>query len=331
MIRVPFDEMRKELERVLLSAGFNGERAELCATIFAETTRDGVYSHGIMRFPYFLKSFSGKADVNAAPKKVGSIGVIEQWDGNKGPGPLNAHAAMLRAIEIASENGLGCVALRNTSHWMRAGTYGLVAADAGYVGICWTNTTKLIPPYGSDERKVGNNPLVIAIPRNEGPFLLDMAMSQFSNGRLDVYREAGQTLPVPGGYDQDGELSYDPTTIQSANRPLPIGHWKGIGLAMGLDFVGSLLSGGQSTVQIAKGTTEQGVSQTFMAIDIQSIAGDRVEEVLNETIEDLQAAATLEGQDSVSYPGQRMLQTRSENLELGVPVDKKIWDEIRGM
>ncbi len=331
MHRIQFETMVAELNRVLLNTGFATERAQRLARVFSETTCDGVYSHGVNRFPSFAgQARSGKGlDLHAKPEMVSEFGVLEQWDGKLGPGILNACVCMDRAVDIAKDQGMGCVSLRNTNHWMRAGTYGLRAADAGCIGICWTNTTQLIPPFGSSDRKVGNNPLVFSIPRPEGRhFLLDMAMSQYSHGKLDVYRVANRPLPVPGGYDDSGNLSYDAGAIQAARRPLPIGHWKGIGLAMSLDLVASLLSGGRSTYQIAQEEAEYGVSQVFIAIHAEAVAGDRMREIVNQTLADFRAAETLEGCEPVSYPGERMFRTREENLALGIPVEADRWREV---
>jgi 3-dehydro-L-gulonate 2-dehydrogenase len=84
---------------------------------------------------------------------------------------------------------------------MRGGTYGWQAAEAGVIGICWTNTMPNLPPWGGGEPCLGNNPLVIAVPRKGGHVVLDMAMSQFSYGALESYRSRGEMLPVDGGFD----------------------------------------------------------------------------------------------------------------------------------
>src|SRR5579862_8435802 len=122
---VPFEKLKSEFKRVLLSMNFTDEKAELCATIFAENSRDGVYTHGLNRFPTlveYVKKDLVKPD--AEPTKESAFGSLEQWNGNLGPGIVNARFCMERAIELAKENGIGCVALKNTNHWMRAGTYG---------------------------------------------------------------------------------------------------------------------------------------------------------------------------------------------------------------
>ena len=112
MLRVPYADLDHALYRSMLHLGLHGERAALCARLFAETTRDGVYTHGLNRFPRFVEMVAnGSIDLAAEPTRVAGAAAIERWDGHLGPGNLNAHAAMQRAIALAREHGLGGVAL----------------------------------------------------------------------------------------------------------------------------------------------------------------------------------------------------------------------------
>src|SRR5579871_5733221 len=182
-IKVPYKEIVDVLSRILLKHGFTQDRATLAAQLFADASRDGVYSHGVNRFPRFIRALRNYVvNARAEPTLVASFGGLERWDGNIGPGMLNAYRSMQRAIELAQKHGIGCVALANTNHWMRGGNYGWQAAEAGMIGICWTNTMPNLPPWGGAERVIGNNPMVFAIPRPGGHLVLDMAMSQFSYG-----------------------------------------------------------------------------------------------------------------------------------------------------
>ena len=120
MKRIHFDEIWQELTRILLALGFENSRAKRCAYIFTENTCDGVTSHGLNRFPSFVTAIkSGLVKTKVEPELVRSLGAIEQWDGMRGVGPLNAEKAMKRAIELSRGHGLGCVGLCNTNHWMR--------------------------------------------------------------------------------------------------------------------------------------------------------------------------------------------------------------------
>jgi 3-dehydro-L-gulonate 2-dehydrogenase len=318
VLRVSFDELRDTIHRGLRTTGLDEERARLCAQLIAESTCDGVPSHGLNLFPRLIAMIrSGVVDVHARAGRVSAHGAIERWDGRRGVGALNAHEAMGAAIALSRSHGIGCVALANTNHWMRGGTYGWQAAEAGCVGLCWTNTLPNLPPWGAEEPRIGNNPLAIAVPRPGGHVVLDMALSQFSYGALASYRKRGELLPVDGGFDAEGRLTRDPWAIETSKRPLPIGSWKGSGLSMLLDMMAALLSGGRATHEIpADPERETGLSQVFIAVDAASLA------TRDEASRMIDAIVASTG---VRYPGQRSVETRRVNLLEGIPVDMDAW------
>jgi 3-dehydro-L-gulonate 2-dehydrogenase len=176
---------------------------------------------------------------------------------------------------------------------------------------------------------IGNNPMAIAVPREEGHILLDMAMSQYSNGKLEVLQLQGKELPLPGGYDTHGELTVDPGEILDSKRALPIGYWKGSGLALVLDTMASVISGGQATHEIGKQGSEYAVSQVYIAINATGLMGQAVlDETVAAIINDFHTAAPLDANEKVRYPGEGMLRTRQESLEKGVLVDETQWQAL---
>jgi 3-dehydro-L-gulonate 2-dehydrogenase len=326
-MRVPFDELHDTLRRALVATGMEPDRASLSARLFAETSRDGVSSHGLNRFPRFMRGIArGIVDVHARAARTDAHGALERWDGHSAPGNLNAHDAMAAALDLARVHGVGCVALRNTNHWMRGGSYGWQAADEGVIGICWTNTLANLPPWGASAPLVGNNPLVVAVPRRTGHVVIDIAMSQFSVGALGAYRLRGEALPVDGGYDRDGRLTRDPAAIEASRRLLPIGFWKGSGLALVLDLVAAMLSGGLATHDISTDPEqESNLSQVFIAIDPATLApAADLDRVADAAIVHLHA-----GDENVRYPGERTLDTRARSLREGVLVDPDIWTSVK--
>jgi 3-dehydro-L-gulonate 2-dehydrogenase len=334
MNRIPFAEVQQTLAAVLRQLGFAPDRAETCARLFAETTADGVYTHGINRFPRFVATIrNGCVDPAGQAEATARLGALERWDGHKGPGNLNALAAMERAIALAREHGIGCIALGNTNHWMRAGTYGWQAAEAGMIGICWTNTMPNLPPWGGAERAIGNNPLVIAVPRSSGPVVLDMAMSQFSYGTLESYRKRGEQLPVDGGFDAEGNLTRDPAAIEKSWRPLPIGYWKGSGLSVLLDVVAAMMALGRATHQIADDPErEAGVSQMFFALNPAAFGpASQAEQIADAVVASLHNSRPAAPNRKVRYPGEQTLRIREENLRLGLPVEPAVWTEIQAI
>jgi 3-dehydro-L-gulonate 2-dehydrogenase len=330
-MRLPFNVILEHLEHLFTRVGFAPERARLSARLFAEASLDGVASHGLNRVPRFVRQVkAGVVDPAAEAVAVERCGAWERWHGRRGAGNLNAWACTARAVDLAREHGLGCVGLAETNHWMRGGTYGWQAASAGCALLAWTNTLPNMAPWGSRQHAVGNNPLVVAVPRAAGPVVVDMAMSQFSYGGLDILSRAGAPTPVPGGWDAAGNLTTDASAIVATGRVVPAGFWKGSALAVVLDLLAVACSGGRATRDVpADPELESGLSQVFLAIDVgrSASAGDTARRV-SAVIDELVAVAPIDPGSPVRYPGGRALQSRRENLERGVSVDEAIWREI---
>ncbi|WP_417330743.1 3-dehydro-L-gulonate 2-dehydrogenase [Halomonas cupida] len=332
MAQIPFDELQQRLERILLAAGLHGEDAALCARVHAESTRDGVVSHGVGRIPRFVDYLArGWVDPQATLTPVTSLDTLEVLDGGQGIGVRHALTATERAMALASQHGMGLVAVRNTTHWMRGGTYGWHAAEQGYAAIMWTNTESCMPAWGARSQSIGNNPLVMAMPSKDGPLVLDMAMSQFSYGKLTTLSEAGERLPVDGGFDDQGRLSRDPGMIAATRRLLPTGYWKGSGLAILLDAMAALLSQGNASHQIDRiqrgsGT---GCSQVFMVFDPRHLGGQEACEALCAGITGhLADSEPDEAGKPVRWPGQSTLKRRRQDPDEPVQVPDDTWQAV---
>ena len=328
-MRISFNDVQETLGKVLLKYGFQPDKAQTLSNIFAESSLDGVYSHGLNRFPRFIENVrDGIVKIDAEPEKISSYGNIEQWNGNLGPGILNALSCMSSAMNIAKSAGIGCVALSNTNHWMRGGTYGWQAAENGFIGICWTNTEPNMVAWGSKSSVLGNNPLIIAIPRKEGNIVLDTAMSQYSYGKMQTYADEGKELEFFGGLDSDSALTRNPKEIITNESALPIGFWKGSGLSLVLDIIAAILAKGDPTHQIGLRNEEYGLSQVFISIKIDWLNKKFITKIIQEVIQNLHSAEPAHKGGKTYYPGERTLITRIENIKLGIPVNKEIWSTI---
>lgn len=323
-------EMENKFVEILLKSGMEKEKAEKCSEIFAQNSVDGIYSHGVNRFVRFTDYIAKKyINVNSEPELVHKSGGIEQWNGNLGAGPLNALFSAKRAMELADKNSIGCVALSNTNHWMRGGYYGWKAAKEGYAFISWTNTIAIMPAWGAKDSRLGNNPIVFAVPFKNEAIVLDMAVSQFSYGTMENHARSGKKLPVYGGYNTNGMLTDNASEILETRRPLPVGYWKGAGLSLLLDILASVLSGGLATSDIDKQPREFGVSQVFIAIALQKLGNSSsIPVMINKIVEDMLLSEPADKGSEIFYPGMKVLRTRNENLKKGIPVEKSVWDEI---
>ena len=332
MARIEFGTIYQVVTEAFVRAGMREEDARICARVHTESSCDGVYSHGlnrVARYVDFLRR--GWVDPFATPSLVKKLGVIEIYDGNRGPGILNAFHATDRAISIAAEQGVGIVTMRNTTHWMRGGTYGWYAADKGFVTISWTNTESCMPSWGGKNPRLGNNPFVMAVPRKKGHIVLDMAMSQYSYGKLQVTRLKGAQLPYPGGFDKNGNLTSEPGPIEESMRILPTGYWKGSGFAILLDTLAAVLSEGIATNGIDKiergsGT---GASQVFILFDPRQLGGEEFTDKVADGVADyVNSSLPAENSSEVLYPGQSTQRIRAEHRANGIIVDDSVWSEV---
>ncbi len=330
-LNISAQELHNEFLRILLSLNFTQSKAESCASIFTENTVDGVFSHGILRFPRFVSYIKkGYIDVDAEPSQISALGALEQWDGNLGPGPLNALKAAERAMQLADEYGIGCVALGNTNHWMRGGTYGWHAAKAGYAYMGWTNTEPNMPAWGAQDSRLGNNPVVLALPYKQEAIVLDMAMTQFSYGKLEDYKVHDKELPIAGGFDRQGNLTKQPGDILESMRALSIGYWKGAGLSLLLDLLVGTLSGGAMTHEINDRPDEYGVSQLFVAFSLKSSShSERIQQQLLQAIAFYKQSVPADSESEVLYPGERVLRARKKHTSQGIPITQEVWDQLR--
>ena len=332
-MKVTFEQLKEAFNRVLLARGVAAETADACAEMFARTTESGVYSHGVNRFPRFIQQLdNGDIIPEAKPQRVTSLGAIEQWDAQRSIGNLTAKKMMDRAIELASDHGIGLVALRNANHWMRGGSYGWQAAEKGYIGICWTNSIAVMPPWGAKECRIGTNPLIVAIPSTPIT-MVDMSMSMFSYGALELNRLAGKTLPVDGGFDNDGQLTRDPATIEENRRILPMGYWKGSALSIVLDMIATLLSGGSSVAEVTEDNREEyGVSQVFIAIEIERLIDGATRDAKLQRIMDYITSAERDNPEiAIRLPGHKFPRIHAENMRDGIPVDERVWARIQAL
>ena len=279
------------------------------------------------------RGFSGACKV-VSTEELGLYGLVEAGAQTLLLGPVFSQPVTEKMVSIfARQNGIGLVALGNNNHWMRGGTYGWQAADQGCIGICWSNTCPNMPAWGALDNRIGNNPLILAVPRANGEHIMvDCALSQFSYGKLETTRLAGKQLPVAGGYDENGSLTTDPAAIEKTRRMLPIGYWKGSGLSILLDLIATVLTDANSVAKIGSFGNEVGLSQIMIAIDpskFQSV--ETTDAIVDAIAADVASSQPVTEGGEVRCPGLGEYRSRKENLELGIPVAEEKWREVLAM
>ena len=132
-----------------------------------------------------------------------------------------------------------------------------------------------------------------------------------------------------GGFDRDLQLTDEPAAILESGLALPMGNWKGSGLAMLIDLLVSILSGGSTTREIGKNTEEYGLSQLFIAFDLEQLSDAKnTTRAVQDVCDSLLESTAIEAGGQVFYPGQQTCLRREENRTKGIPVDPDTWEKI---
>jgi L-2-hydroxycarboxylate dehydrogenase (NAD+) len=305
------------------------------ADALTEADLRGYASHGLLRFPLMVRRVqAGTARVGARPRTVSQRGGAALLDGDLGLGPFVAVRAVDQAVALAREHGLGVVGVYNNNHISLVGYYVERAARAGLVALASTTGDAGVHPHGGVERLLGTNPLTIAFPTADEPFLLDMATSVGTFGRVFVARQQGEAIPDDWAVDAHGEPTSDPEQALAGSLR-PFGGAKGYGLGLCLAILaGALVRAAQGpsvigTIQPTDPTTKGDI---FLALDPAAV-GDAasIRAAASAYVASVRASRPAPASDGIRIPGERGLRLRAERLVHGIPMDPATWETVEGL
>lgn len=326
------------MEQVYQTAGASEENARISAEVMVESNLCGVDSHGVRMLPGFIiLARNGKMNLKGKIGVIKETPVIAHLDGGLAPGHVVSVQAMKMAVKKAKNSGVGFVLVRNSTHWGRAAYYPVLAAREGCAGICFVNTESNMPYWGTRAPRIGNNPLSIGVPRASGePVVLDMAMSQAAFFKIVLYNREGKRVPMGWGVDEKGQPTDDPAAILKSRRLVPAGQHKGSGLALMIDILTGVLSGGMFCGELlgeAKGMPHAtAYAQAFVAIDIASFLPLEVfKQRVDELVAYVKNGPLAEGFSEVHIPGERSWRERALREKVGIPLDEITLGELRAL
>jgi LDH2 family malate/lactate/ureidoglycolate dehydrogenase len=264
---------------------------------------------------------------------------VAHVDGHKGYGYLIAAKAMTMAIEKAKRVGIGAVAVRHSNHYGQAGFHAETATKAGMIGIVMTNARAELAPWGAKTPVAGTNPWGLGIPRDNGfPFLLDLALSMSGEGMVRwAYRES---VPIPDNYvlTKEGRRSINPADFIDETpdglvfhgTQMPIGEFKGFGLAFFTDVLSGVLSGSLFGTKVFQDISNHDVGHFIMAINPDMfMPHDEFQQRLEQYVEMFYAAEPIDPESRLYLPGEREFITEQENRKSGIPIDTNTVEKLR--
>lgn len=305
-------------KKTLLKAGVSEAHAEIQMRSLLESDRRGIHTHGIFRLPRYLEQLKNK-HINPQPgiNKVKESTIVDVIDGDHGLGAVVSHIAMNKTIKKSLKHGVGVVSCRRSNHFGTAAYYAELASSQNQIGIVLTNSSPAIAPTGSKKPLIGNNPWSISVPGEAGqPITLDMANSVVAKGKLRISQQNGECIPLGLALNHKGEPTTDPTEALHG-VVLPIGGYKGYGIALMIEILAGILTGADFSVNMVDhdADNKRNVGHLFISLNIEHFMGiNQFYHRLDELRDLIKQAPRIDPEQEILLPGEREWRTRENQI-----------------
>lgn len=326
-VRVELTSLRQFCEAALRKAGLSSEGAAILSEVQIEQSLKGMPTHNVADIPRYVERLR-KGLINKAP----TMTVLREsrnsvlLNGDNGPGQWVATEAVSRAIKLAEENEVGMVAVRHSNHFGAAGHYAWLAAQQGLIALVTTNGPNILAPTGGVTPLFGNNPIAIGIPRQGSPpLLLDMALSVAPRGKIGLTVQEGRSLEPGWILDAAGRPTTDLHDL-AAGLGVPIGDHKGYGLALMMEVLAGVWSGaefglGHSRERLKEQRQAADIGHFFLVMKVELLSDfQEFQARLSRLLKQIYSSDRAAGVRRIVVPGEIELESRAENLRLGVPI-----------
>jgi LDH2 family malate/lactate/ureidoglycolate dehydrogenase len=312
---------------LLEAARFPRPTARLVAESLVAANLRGVDSHGVQLLPYYVEQVE-RGDMHPAAEGsvVSESGACLLYDGANGAGQQIANVCSGHALRLAHKHGIALVVARESNHFGAAAYWAQKISAADMIGIVMCNASPIVAPWQAKEARLGTNPICMSVP---GPWLLDMATTTVANNRiLKALMNGEETIPAGWAVDSEGVPTTD-TDAAIRGMPMPLGGYKGSGLAMLVELLCGALSGGAMSVDVG-GFRIQGkpirASQTFLAIDAgRFMPVDEFRRRVDWLVHTVKSAAPAKGYREVMVAGDPEWRAEAERRRSGIPLGDGTW------
>jgi len=312
--------------------------AKIVAEVISGTELLGIWTHGLQRIPILVKRIEHSLiDVSSLPEKVKESKTTAVIDGKNNLGQLVMYKAMKIAIKKAYKNNVAVVGVRNSNNFGAAGYYSLMATEEEMIGMVFSGAAAVMPPTGGKGKKIGNDPMSIAIPsKKDFPIFLDIATSEASYGKIKLYADEGKRIPKNWGLNSNGENTDKPQEVLNGGCLLPMATHKGYGLAVIIDILSGILTGAVFGSDVGALYSDfskpQGVGHLMIVINIKAFIDiDLFKDRVNNLIKEIKDTPleVKENINKIFLPGEIEYERKCRNLKIGgVNINKGLLDRL---
>lgn len=334
--RVMLLEMERFARAALEEVGANDLTVEALIGALSHASGLGVDSHGYRLLPHYLEGFTrGRLNPRPSPRFIAGKGGAAVLDADDAHGAVGGYEAARQAVALARHNGIGAVAVRNSSHFGPAGAYALAIAEQGMMGLAFCNSDSFVRLQGGAQRFHGTNPIAAAAPTDGGrPWLLDMATSAIPFNRVQLSQALGLSLPPDVAADADGQFVTNPA---QAAMLAPLGGalfgYKGAGLAGLVEIFSCAFSDSPLSVELPPMIsddmeTPRHLGAFVLALDPDAFGGGTVfRAVVSRYISHVRQSRAAEGH-RVMAAGDREWEEQTRRCAEGIRLDQGTVDAL---
>ncbi|WP_371746767.1 Ldh family oxidoreductase [Shinella sp. H4-D48] len=326
------DQLRSLATALLDSRGAEPQAAALQADLLIEAELRGLPSHGLQRLPLLLSRLEkGLADGRAQGACTWSRQALLDVDGERGLGPVVLMNAMRRLKQNLPETGIAVAAIRNANHIGMLAYYVEAAARDGLIAIVMSTSEALVHPFGGTKAMLGTNPIAIGIPSGDRPFVLDLATSVVSMGKIRNHALRGVPIPLGWAVDADGHPTADPIAAQTG-AIAPFGDAKGYGLGLAIELLVAALAGSALSPDV-HGTLDDdhAANKGDLLILIDPEAGKGAASALTAYLDGLRLSRPLDAARPVAVPGDGARSRRAAAMAEGITLPHLLFEQLTAL
>ena len=334
----------KKLARTILEKqGLSPEKSADAAEVMLAADNMGIESHGIQRIGVYVTGMKvGRIKPKAEISVVRETPVSAMLDANDGLGQPAAIQGMKLAIKKAGQSGIGMVTVRNSNHFGIGGYYSMMAAKAGFLGVCMTNSEAMVVPTFGRHPMMGTNPIAVSMPAHPTMFHFDVSTSVVPAGKIEVYARKKQALPEGWSVGTDGTVNTDPEAFLKIRKEktdgglLPLGGFgsvfgghKGYALSVLVELMTGVLAEGRTSNHVREVANVDKCCHSFLVIDY-GMFGDKkeVESRMSVYLQEIRDSAKAAGHDRIYTHGEAEAEAEKRIAAQGVPIHEAAYADI---
>jgi len=328
------NKLKNIIKNVFINHKLSKDHASICAEALINAELVGAPSHGLSRLKMYCDRISKKV-INPKPKiKIKKISQsVTHIDANNSIGFVAGDLAVKTAIKNAKKTGIGLVAVKNSGHYGLSGYYVEQAVKKNLIAMLFTNAPPAIAPHGALKTLFGTNPICFGTPTaSKIPFILDTSVSMINRGKIRVAAREGKKIPDGVALDKFGKSTTNAKKALEGVQ-LPIGGFRGSGLAWMVDILSGVFTGGNHAGRVKDPFNDfsgpQNIGHLFFVLKPNLFVGNNFNKRIKDNIKTVKRLPKIKGIKEILYPGQGKYNRYKNNLKKEILIAKNIIEDLK--